>query len=193
MGVVISACQTTQSRCCSLVDGLLQPSDLHGSWEQLSDAMREIVRGTTSIPNDEQVSATETAEQYLTGHLASSDQSIYVIHQLRRFQSVAPLLTDKPAHPFFETKDGEPFKLDVGPVGQSSQAWCQIARDGSTNTNRMAVCVAKVRYPHLVSVTVFLFDEPASDADMTTLINKVLSVSDQRLQTIDQHLNDSSS
>ncbi len=191
VGIAIGACQAPPPQCCRLIDGVLQPNELQGSWKILSDAVREMIQVMTSIPNDEQVPAAETVEQYLSGHLTSDDQSVYVIHQLRSFQPVAPLLV-RPTLKFFETEDPETFSLNVRSGGQSSQTWCQGVKDDLTSTNQVATCVAKVRYEHLVSIMVFLFNDPVSDADIATLINGAISATDERLQAINQHLSDSS-
>jgi hypothetical protein len=183
--IAMGACQTSP-RCCQLLYGTLKPDDIAGRWEPIDKELRIIQPSGSRYA---QYPVAEFERQHLIG-LYGSSQAKYrmnIIHDLRRYDSAAPELKEWDFQQDLKTRGGPPFDPGVINAGQLSQTRCRVA-DPSDLDNTNLVCVAEVRYKHIISTMYFFFYTSTSQIDMATLINQALTKTDGRIQEIEQSL-----
>lgn len=182
-----AACQPAPIQCCETTYGLLQPSDLNGSWKPIEKEGFQLIQPTGRY---DEKSVAEFKRSYYYGTLddSSDQQRTFIIHDLRRYDPIAPAPGKLKIRVNFQTPGGPAYDPGVLRPGLSSQTLCQ--KDDPSKSGTRVSCMAETRYSHFISTIYFYFDASVSKTDMKALINQALTKTDERVQELDRHLNE---
>jgi hypothetical protein len=187
LAAVSAACQPAPIQCCEMTYGLLQPTDLNGSWKPIEEEGLQLIQPTGRY---DEKSVAEFKRSYYYGTLdESSDQRrTFIIHDLRRYDPIAPDPGKLKTRVNFQTPGGRAYDPGVLRPGLSSQTLCQ--KDDPSKSGSRVSCMAETRYSHFISTIYFYFDASVAKTEMKALINQALSTTDERVQEMDQRLNE---
>jgi hypothetical protein len=170
--------------------GLLQPTDLNGRWEPIDDSLQLL---QPSGRYDDKSVAEFKRSYFIEANDNSPDlRETIIIHDLRRYDLIVPEPGELKIQLDSRTPGGRPYDPGVLRLGVSNQTLCQTD-DLSRLKSTSIICMAETRYSHFISTIYFYFDASISKTDMKALINQALTETDERIQELDQHLNEESS
>jgi|GEM_PF-5546857 len=190
-GFILAGCQSSQqpTQCCRLDYGLVQPSDLNGPWE-LVETQAQIIQPIAS--RYQGFSATESVRQYLSGKPDERNKVGVLIHDIRRYTDLAPLLGKLNFKIDSEDAGTPTVALNLPQVGLERQTQC-LSSISSNAKNSLLVCAVEVRYNHILSTLYFYFDGSTPNDRIETLVDQALKSTDKRIDEIDQRLGKSDS
>lgn len=187
----VAACQAPQSACDDITCGLLQPVDLTGQWELVNENVTTITDFMIRVTRYTDTPAVQQAKQYLIGTSDPQSETVIVIHDLRRYEPIAPNLDEIHLDAFKESGAGMPFDPNIVKLRNTSQAQCQSS-DPNNPSISIILCAAEVRYKHYISIMTFSLSGLTSNDEIQDIMNQVLSKTDQRIQRMEQHLSEMS-
>lgn len=185
--LAVSACQSPQPKCCEIEFGLIRAVDLTGNWDLAEGVVQDLTTATSVTSRYEQSPIVDRARQYLLRNSSSPEPAVSIFQELRRYEGVSPRLKALDSRMFSNIESGLPYDPGVVLVGESSQARCQ-SDNPSKPERSLTLCEIEVRYRYLISLMHFEFAGPIREVDLREIMNQALSMTDQRIKQIDQHI-----
>ncbi|CAG0936668.1 hypothetical protein TFLX_05551 [Thermoflexales bacterium] len=179
IGVI--ACQAPQPACDDMTCGLLRPADLKGQWDLMNEISRAVMDSTMRVTRYTDTPAAQRVKQYLIGAYGPQSETVTAMHDLRRYESVAPQLEEMNLDVFETSSAGLPFDPNVSKVDEASHAQCQSSNPKTPKVS-LTVCAAEVRYGHYISIMTFSLSGVPSNVEIQEIMNQALSETDRRIQ-----------